>query len=303
MPFIYKNEDIRDRRVKLFVDNLHQAFTRLMLIDKEAADLIDAEQEQADIAALSVVDGETFPVLPFGDELVFQFNSIDLDFDSESKFIFEKPEGQDLRDILELEYAEEGEELPQGTTKLDNGLKLRDGFVIFKNLEEYDYDYKSYEVLNEIYRALEIFFASVEAFYSKYFVDEISENNTIVLVFDTEDIDDELFNRVFPVADTITDPENREAVKERYRLIRDEIKFWAMGDIVLRIDAEIDRLLYCINASKKYSVQQNIETKQLELIYDDNGKQRRIHKDEEVYFPFHNKPTLNEFLIGIQGKY
>jgi methanogenic corrinoid protein MtbC1 len=96
MPFIYKDADIRDRRVKLFIDNLHQAFTRLMLIDKEAADLIDAEQEKAEIALLSAVDGETFPVLPFGDELVFQFNSIGLDFDSESKFIFEEHEGQDM---------------------------------------------------------------------------------------------------------------------------------------------------------------------------------------------------------------
>jgi hypothetical protein len=210
MPFIYKDADIRDRRVKLFIDNLHQAFTRLMLIDKEAADLIDAEQEKAEIALLSAVDGETFPVLPFGDELVFQFNSIGL---------------------------------------------------------------------------------------------EIEENNSIILVYDTEDIDDELFNRVFPVADTITDPTNREAVKERYRLLRDEIKFWAMGDIAIRLDEEIDRLLFCINASKKYSVQKNIETKQLELIYDDNGKQRRVHKDEEVFYPFHNKPTINEFIDGLRGKY
>jgi hypothetical protein len=302
MPFIYKNADIRDRRVKLFIDNLHRAFTNMMLLDKEAADLIDEQAEKAYIASLSYVEGETFPVLPLGNELVFQFDSLNLDFDSESKFIFEKPEGQDRRDILELEYKVAGETLQEGDVRLSNGLILRDGEVVFKNLEEYDYDYKSYEVLNEIYRALEIFFASVESFYSQFYVDEIAETQTIVLVYDTSDIDEELETVIFPIADTIPDATNRELVKQQYRLLRDEIKFWAMSRAV-RIDKEIDRLLYCINASKKYSVQQNIETKQLELIVDENGKTRRIHKGEEIFFPFHNKPSLNQFTLGLQGIY
>ena len=166
----------------------------------------------------------------------------------------------------------------------------------------YDYDYKSYELLNEIYRGVEIFFASVETFYAKYYVDQIEETQQFVLVYDTQDIDEEFNNIIFPIADTIPDVTNRELVKTQYRLLRDLIKFFCM-DSALKIDEEIDRLLFCINGSKKYSVSQNIETKELELIIDENGFSRRLHADEEVFFPFHNKPTLNQFTEGLSGKY
>jgi hypothetical protein len=301
MPFIYKNADIRERRVQLFVNDLHKAFTKLMVLDLQAATLIDEDAEKTYIASLSE-SGDTTPVLPVGNELVFQFNSLNFDFDSDSKFIVEEPEGQTLLDVLELDYAEEGEDLPDGTSQLSNGLKIKDGFVIFKNLEMYDYDYQSYELLNEIYRGVEIFFSSVESLYAKFYVDYVEEYDRSVLVYDTQDIDDELNNVIFPIADTISDPTNRELVKQEYRLIRDEIKFFMM-DNVLRIDEEIDRLLFCINGSKKYSVQQNIETKELEIIVDDNGNNRRLHKDEEVFFPFHNKPSLNQFMDGLRSKY
>ncbi len=302
MPFIYNNTDIRDRRVKLFIDNLHTAFTKLMVLDQQAYDLIDDDQEKAYIASLSYVDGSTFPVLPLGNELIFQFDSLDLNFDSDSKFIVEKHSGQTKLDILELDYAEEGEVLPDDTSTLSSGLKIKDGKIIFKNLEMYDYNYNSYELLNEMYRAVEIFFASVESFYSRYYVDEIPEYNRIVLVYDTKAIDAELNDVIFPIADTIPNAMNRELVKQHYRLLRDRIKFWAMS-IPLRIDEEIDRLLYCINASKKYSVQQDIETKCLELIVDENGHSRRLHKREEIFFPFHNKPSLNKFIQGLEGRY
>jgi len=271
-----------------------------MLLDKQDVDLIDEAIEKAYIASLSYVDGDTLPVLPLGNELVFQFSGLGLDFNSDSKFIIEQPDGQELLDILELDYAVEGESLPSGTSQLANGLKIRDGEIIFKNLEMYDYDYKSYELLNEIYRAVEVFFSSVETYFAKYYYDRVNEQS--VIVYDTQDIDDELNNVIFPIADTIPDATRREEVKTHYRFLRDEIKFFNMG-IALSIDKEIDNLLYCINGSKKYSVIQNIETKELEMIYDNNGNARRLHKDEEIFFPFHNKPTLNEFTQGLQGKY
>lgn len=302
MPFIYKDKDIRDRRVNLFIKTLHKAFTNLLLLEKEAQDLIDEDTEKAYIASLSDVDGETNPILPFGDELIFQFNSLGFNFDSDSKFIVEEHEGQTLLDVLEVQYATEGESLASGTIRLSNGLLIRDGEIIFKNLELYDYDYQSFEILNEIYRALEIFFASVETFYANFFVDEIEETNTSVLVYDMSAYDAELNDVVFPAADTISDATNRETVKQHYRVLRDRIEFWAMARAT-RFDEYIDQLLFCINGSKKYSIQQNIETKQLELIVDENGYSRRLHKDEEVFFPFHNKPTLNEFIEGIRGKY
>lgn len=273
-----------------------------MLLDKEAAELIDEDAEKAYIASLSYVDGETFPVLPLGNELVFQFDSLNLDFNSNSKFIFEEPTGQNLQDVLGLQYATEEEDLPEGYTRLSNGLVIYGGEVVFKNLDVYQYDYKSYEILSEMYQAVEVFFASVESFYSNFYADEPEGSDNIILVYDTADIDAELENVIYPIADTITDVTNRELVKERYKLLRDQIKFWSMSRVV-RIDGEIDRLLYCINATKKYSVQQNIETKQLELIVDENGNNRRIHKDEEIFFPFHNKPSLDQFTLGLQGLY
>jgi len=302
MPFIYKQTDIRDKRVKNFVDTLHKSFTRLMLLNKQAEDLIDVVVEQAYIASLSQNDGDTSPVLPLGDELVFQFNSLGFNFLSDTKFIVEEHSGQTLLDVLELDYAEESEVLPEGTTQLSNGLKIRDGAIIFKNLELYDYDYQSYEVLNEMYNALEVFFTSIEAFYAKFYYDQTEGTLQTVLVYDTEDIDAELNDVIFPIADTITDVDNRALVKSKYEELRDTIKFFCM-DIALQLDEEITRLLFCINGSKKYTVIQNIETKQLEMIVDDNGYQRRIHKEEEVFFPFHNKPTLSQFTEGLRGKF
>jgi len=300
MSFIYKNADIRDRRVNLFLTKLHHTFTNLMLLDKRASELIDVDAAKTYIANLSYISGDTFPILPLGDELVFQFNSLDWNFESESKFIVETVLGQDRLNILELDYATEGEILPDGTSQLSNGLKIKDGEIIFKNLEMYQYDYKSYELLNEIYRAVEIFFASVESFFQNYYYDEVDEQT--VLIYDTDDIDDELNNIIFPIVDTLPDATDRELVKDKYRELRDSIKDFN-DDIALQLDSEIDSLLYCINGSKKYSVIQNIETKQLEMLVDGNGNSRRLHKDEEVFFPFHNKPSLNQFIEGLQGKF
>jgi len=302
MPFIYKNADIRDRRVKLFIESLYKAFTKLMVLDNQASELIDEQTEMDYISDLATVPGETSAVLPLGTEMVFQYNSLNFDFDSTSKFIIEEHSGQTLLNVLAVDFATIGEILPDGTTQLSNGLKIKDGAIIFKSLEIYDYDYKSYELLNEIYLALEVFFASVESLYARFYVDVIEEYDRLVLVYDTQDIDDELNNIIFPIADTIPDATSRELVKQQYRILRDAIKFFNMEN-VLRLDLEIDRLLFCINASKKYSVQQNIETKDLELTVDVNGNSRRLSKGEEIFFPFHNKPSLNQFIEGIQAKY
>ena len=83
---------------------------------------------------------------------------------------------------------------------------------------------------------------------------------------------------------------------------RNQIKFFAMS-IAPRIDEQIDNLLFCVNGSKKFSVRQNIETKALELIVDDNGNTRRHHKDEEVLYPFHNKAIIESISQGLQSIY
>ena len=77
MPYINTHTDIRERRIQIFVDALHKAFTKLMVLDQQADALIDEVTEQAYIANLSTNPGETNPVLPLGSELVFQFQKME----------------------------------------------------------------------------------------------------------------------------------------------------------------------------------------------------------------------------------
>ena len=315
MPLIYNKTNIREKRVKNFIDRLHRTFTNLILLEVRMSNVVDEDAAKTYIANLSTIDGETHPVLPLGSELVFNWNSMNLNYTSRSKFIKETCSGRtctpELLNVLELDKTTDNDDY----LVLSNDVRLKDGEVIFKNLEMYDYNYQSYEILNEIYRALEIYFASVESFYANFYKDSLGSfrndfddyistgtDERIILVYDTVDMDNELFNTIFPIADTIPNAENRELVKTKYRQLRDDIKFFAM-DIATEIDKEIDELLYCVNGSKKYSVRQNIETKDLEIIVDDNGYHRRLHAEEEVFFPFHNKPILDRIMSGLQEQF
>lgn len=320
MAFIYKDTNIKDRRVKTAIDTMYKAMTDLLILEDQAQALIDEDAESQWIAARSTNPGETIPLLPLGTEKVLNWTTLGFDLTSISKFIemvFNQVTAtydRNRLDVLEPDYKEEGEVLPEGTSALtESGLKIRDGRIILKNLEKYDYDFQSYELLNETYRALVIFLDSVEAFYAEFYqqsvfdfvdmpfntYDDSAADDRVILVYDTREMDWEIANVIDPIADQIIDEENREAVKLRYRTLRDRIKYWTMDTAVFRIENDINDLLLCVNGKKKYHISQNIELRELQLIQDDYGYTRRIQQQEEVWFPFHNKAILDSFTQGL----
>lgn len=316
MSFINNNKSIKEKRVQYFINKLYYAMTKLLVLDNRAYILINEDSESNYIANLSTNDGDSYPLLPLGTEEVLTWNSLNFNMISNSKF--DKKEfnvSTQLYDrirynVLEADYAENGESLPSDVTALDNGLKIKDGLIILKNLEQYDYDYKSYEILHEIYKALEIFLNSVESFFSNFYIQPLSDyitdnpnddsaSSDSILVYDTTSIDEELEYEIFPIADNILNETNRTLVKSKYNELRDTIKFFCMDTVALEIENYIDMLLLCINGSKKYSVRKNVEMRVLEITVDENGYERRLHKEEEVFYPFHNKFVLEEFMQGL----
>jgi hypothetical protein len=299
---------------------MYKALTALLVLDYQASILIDETAEKAAIASLSQNPGDTSPLLPLGNELVFQFDSLGLNFTSTTKFIkmvqssTEASFIRTLLNVLEVDYVTDGETLETGITQLPNGLKLNsNGQIILKNIEQYDFDYKSYEILHELYKALEIFLDSVEEFYADFyqqsildFVDapyntyddsQVTDRN--ILVYDTRAIDAEIVNIIDPIADQIIDETNREAVKLKYRTLRDTIQNFAMFNAVPRIETYIDDLLFCVNGSRKYDIAQNQELRALIVTEDIYGYNRRERAAEEVFFPFHNKAILDQFTKGL----
>jgi len=321
VAFIYTDANIKDRRVKHAIDTMYKAMTDLLLLDYQAQILIDEQAEMKWIANHSTNEGESFPLLPLGTEKVLNWKTLGFDLTSDSKFIemvfnaVTAEYDRDRLDILEPDYYEAGETLPEGTSQLRNGLKIRNGTIILKNLEKYDYDFESYGILNEVYRALEIFLDSVEEFYADFYqqsvfdfvdhpyntYDDSAARDRVIVVYDTREMDWEIENVIDPIADQIDDEENREAVKFRYRLLRDRIKNFTMFTCVPRLEEDIDELLLCVNGTKKYNISQNIEVRALMLTQDEYGYTRRLQKEEEVWFPFHNKAILDSFTQGLSS--
>jgi len=320
--YIYRNYNLKDRRVKLAIDAMYKAMTDLLLLEEQAQALIDEEAESLWIAEKSTNPGETVPLLPLGTEKVLNWNTLGFDLTSNSKFIemvfnaVTANYDRNRLDILEPDYKDPGETLPEDTTSLPvTGLKIKDGKVILKNLEKYDYDYQDYGILNESYRAIVIFLNSVEAFYAQFYqqsvfdfvdmpfntYDDSAADDRVILVYDTREMDWEIENIIDPIADQIVDPTNREAVKTKYRELRDRIKYFCMDTVVFRLEEDIDTLLFSVNGKKKYDISKNIELRELQLIEDAYGYTRRIQKAEEVFFPFHNKAILDSFTQGLSS--
>jgi len=322
MAFIYRDKNIKDRRVKTAIDTMYKAITNLLILEDQAQALIDETAETAWIATHATNPGESLPLLPLGTEKVLNWKTLNFDLTSESKFIqmvFNNLTAGYTRnrlDVLEPDYQTTGEVLPTGTSALTTSkLKIRDGKIILKNLEAYDFDFESYELLNEVARALVIFLDSVEAFYAQFYqqsvfdfidlpyntYDDSAADDRVILVYDTREMDYEIFNVVDPLADQIIDPVNREAVKMKYRELRDRIKYFAMEDVVPRLESSINDLLMVVNGTKTYRINQHIELRELVLIQDSYGYTRRTQKGEEVWFPFHNKAILDSFTQGLSS--
>lgn len=320
MGYIYRNFNLKDRRVKYAIDTMYKAMTDLYILENQAQNLIDNSSEKQWIAARATNPGDSMPLLPLGTEKVLNWNSLGFDTTSNTKFIemvfntISASYDRNRLDILEIDYQTPGETLPTGTTVLNpSGLKIKDGKLILKNLEKYDYDFESNGLLNESFRALKLFLDSVETYYAQFYqqsvfdfidvpynsYDDSAADDRVVLVYDTREMDDEIFNVIDPIADMIVDEENREAVKLRYRQLRDRIKYFNMDTVVYRLEEDIDKLLLAVNGKKKYDISKNIELQELILITDDYGYKRTTQRGEEVWFPFHNKAILDSFTQGL----
>ena len=320
MAFIYKNQNIKERRVKILIDTLYKSLTDLMILEDQAQSLIDEPTQIAYIQSLAQNPGDSLPILPFGTELVLNWKTLGFDFVSDSKFIdmvfnaVTANYDRDRLNILELDYKTPGEVLPSGTVSLTtSGLKLKNGQVVLKNLEKYDYDFESYGLLNELYRALKIFLDSVESFYAQFYqqsvfdfvdtpynsYDDSAADDRVILVYDTRAMDAEITNVIEPATLLINDPTDREAVLLRYLELRDAIKNFTMFTCVTRLEQDITDLLFCINGSKKYHISQNIELQALDVRQDVYGYNRTYKSAEEVFFPFHNKAILDSFSQGL----
>ncbi|RLI46210.1 hypothetical protein DRO61_09515 [Candidatus Bathyarchaeota archaeon] len=327
MGFIYKDRNIKEKRVKLIIDKLYKALTNLAFMENEAALLIDKNAEEAYIAERAINEGDTSPLLPLGDELVLNWNEIVFNYESESKFIV--PEYNDetnqwddtFNSVLELETGS-SEESDGESIYLESGVKIKQGLIILENLERYDYDYTNYGLLNEILIAMRLYLDSVEAFYSQFYTetlestgepyndyDDSAVDSRTFLIYDTRDMDTELVEVINPITEQIDDEVARDEVQLKYGELRDRIKFYCMGgstpaeqtlpqSLVFRIERDIDELLYCINGTRKYYISYNNEVQKLELL-EDEGVIRTIHREEKIFFPYHNKYIIDSFTEGL----
>lgn len=332
MSFIFKNENIKEKRCQVFLQRLYKAVTNLLVLEENAKALINQSELKSEIALAATNPGETAPILPFGDELVLNWNSLEIDYTSISKFIeiafnstLTNPTDKiiydkTLKSVLKPAYASTGEEssstvaiLPKSKAKLYNGL------ASFPNLEKYDFDYQSYEILNEVYRALRLILDSTEAFYSTFYTEERDtffgiddlpstlKNNLfqLIMVYDTRDMDSEINGRVTLKAQEIINPTQREVVLNMYREARDTIKTFAMFNAAPKIEKYIESLLFAVNGSRTYDIYFNMDLQVLEVQNLEGGianEQLIIkHSPEEVFFPFHNKAILDQFTQGISS--
>lgn len=333
MGFIFKNENIKEKRCQVFLQRLYKAITNLLVLEEAAAQLIDEAALKSQIALAATNPGETAPILPFGDELVLNWNSLKFDYESISKFlslsfnlsksnstdgiVYDKIKGS----VLMPAYATEGEEstatypiFPVTRAKFYNGL------TIFPNLEQYEFDYKSYEILNEVYRALALILNSTESFYSTFYTEELTtvypdgttdlpeqtqaQLSQVILVYDTRAMDAEINGRIDTKSLEIIDPDQREYVMNLYRTTRDKIKDFTMFDVAKRLEKYIEELLFAVNGSRTYDVSFNMKLNVLEITPLQGGTSSQYvinHLGEEVFFPFHNKAILDQFTQGLNS--
>lgn len=278
MGYTFKDRDIKERRVRIALFTLRSFLERLYQIQEDSVNLFDKEEYMNEINILSG------GVLPTGNELVFNHNGLYIPWDSESK-------------IIDMRY-EDGSIV----TYLLNILEKNN---IHSTMDEtVEYDYLSYEVLNEIYRATFVIYKEylkVFGYYTETEMEEFLANNNyddsgrpfqLIFEYNTEDIDDELddlFIRMELPGDDfyIADEINRNEIINIYEDARNKIKFYFTFDIVDVIFELKNEILFVINGLKKYDVRLNTETQD----------------DEEIFFPMHNKHVLDGMTMGGAFRY
>ena len=332
MAYIFKNENIKEKRCQVFLAKLYKAITHLLILEENAAALIDQVAVKNQIALASMNPGDSYPILPFGDELVLNWNSLQFDYESISQFLsvaFSPTKTNPVdkivydkikKSVLKPAYAATGE-LPTTDVAIlpKTRAKLTKGLTTFPNLEKYDFDYKSYEILNEVYRAISLILDSAEAFYSTFYTEErdvffgiddlpqsLKENIfQLIMVYDTRVMDSEITGRIEAKSLEIIDPGQRETVMNIYRDTRDRIKFFTMFEVAPLIEKYIEELLFAVNGSRTYDIHFNMNLRVLEVQDLAGGipnEQLIIkHSPEEVFFPFHNKAMLDQFTQGLNS--
>lgn len=320
MAYIFRNLNIKEKRVKLVVDKIYNTVTKLLVLQERAEALVDKDTLTSTISSLS--EG----ILPFGDELVLNWK-IDLDYESLSQFVDlsfdadytsslqEITYNKEYKSILKPDYASNGEKSSSTISILPvTKAKLYNGLVSFPNIEKYDFDYMSYELINEMYRATRLILDSTENFYSTFYYipmeefdnvyDDSARRGEYVIVYDTREMDEEIDGRINTQAQLIADPVTREQVMDIYRTTRDLIKFFCMEDVALKLENYIEELLFCVNGTKNYDIKFNQALRALvvqSLEGASSGEYIIKQHDEEVFFPFHNKALLDQFTEGFKS--
>jgi hypothetical protein len=192
--------------------------------------------------------------------------------------------------------------------------KLHSGVASFPNIERYDFDHTSYEIINELYRAIVLILNSIESFYSTFIYipitevegvyDDSARRGQYIIVYDTTEMDAEIEGRINDQAQLIGDPVTREQVMDIYRATRDDIKFFCMSDVAPKLESYITQLLFCVNGSKSYDIKFNQELRALvvqAIEGSSDGAYIIKQHEEEVFFPFHNKALLDQFSEGFKS--
>ena len=82
MAFINNRKDIKERRVKYFIDKLYFVMTKLLVLDNRAYSLIDETAESNYIATRSQNPSDSYPLLPLGTEEVLNWDSLNFNMQS-----------------------------------------------------------------------------------------------------------------------------------------------------------------------------------------------------------------------------
>jgi len=107
MGFKFNNKNIKERRVKNAIDSLYKAISSLSEYENKARVLIDRETVIGEIQTLS--DNGSGPLLPLDNDLTINWNTLNFNSTSETKFINKVYNDEtsvydnDFKDILELE--------------------------------------------------------------------------------------------------------------------------------------------------------------------------------------------------------
>ena len=280
MAYKFRDSGIEDRRIRIALFKLRNAVQTIHNIEQESLNLFDKED------AIEYIEMLSGGILPSGDELILNFEGMNMLFESDSQFI-----------NMEFNYNEN-----TIVKYLYNVLQIGEEQ---SNVDEFfEYDSLSYEVLNEIYRATKLLYREFREFFGHFEeveYEEFAANNnyddsgregTIIYEFNTKDIDDDL-DQLFEEMKSsdsdiyIADDTTRNEIKHFYDTLRDKVKFFFTFDRIDDILQIIEDLLFSLNGLRKFDTRLNMA----------------LEEGEEVFFPMHNKSVVDFYTMGGSYKF